>query len=442
MTSFARLRFAGASGFLFAVAACSAGGDRPGSGGLDPSGGSSGSGGSLPLAGNAGTAPKGGSGGGSAGTLAIAGNTSSGGSGGEAKVCDAITATSHPLVPTVTLLVDNSSSMFETEPPAWPLLYGALMDPTAGVLQGLQNRVRFGFAAFKGSTVESTEASPMCASWTEVPPAIDNRAAIDAAYEPIESTWSPGTKWETPTAHAINKAAADLVAFTADPPGPKYILLVTDGNPNTCAKLDPQCGQDQAIKAVQDAAAQGIGLFILGLGDIVAQPNNGCPTSARCGLLHLQDMANAGVAAPVQPPPTCDDPASPDCQYKYAGCHEPDKLLTATYTPAAPDVGIPFAVDTRNANAQVELATTLTGLLSDVVSCTFDMNAIVTGDPTNSAVVLEGTPLTYGDTAGGWILEPNGYQVTLQGTACEQFKSASMGGSDVNVSITFYCDAE
>jgi hypothetical protein len=442
MVSFRRFRFAGAMAGLL-VAACSA---SPGPGGLDPaSGGASATGGTLPVSGSGGSVPRAGTTGigGSAGSLVVAGNTSSGGTGGEAKVCDAVMAVSRPLLPTVSILVDNSSSMFETDPPAWPLLYGALMDPTSGVLHALESQVRFGFAAFKGSTSASTEASATCASWTEVAPALDNRAAIDAAYEPIEATWSPGTKWETPTAHAINKAVADLAAFNADPPGPKYILLVTDGNPNTCATLDPQCGQDFAIKAVQDAAAQGIGLFILGLGDIVAQPNNGCPTSARCGLLHLQDMANAGVAAAVQAPPTCDDPLSPDCQYKYAGCN-PDQLLTATYTPDAPDVGLPFAVDTRNANAQAELTTTLTGLLNSVVSCTFDMNQYVTGDPTNSSVTLNGSPLTFGDTAGGWLLEPNKYQVTLQGTACEAFKAASaeQGGSGAVVSITFFCDAE
>jgi hypothetical protein len=422
-----------------AAAACSAGGG--GTALPESNGGASGTAGGISVSGTGGSVPRAGTGGvgGSGGSLVVAGNTSTGGNGGAPMVCDAVTATSRPLTPTVVLLVDNSSSMFETDPPAWPLLYGALMDPTDGVLQGLQSKVRFGFAAYKGSTTASTEDDVACANWTEVAPALDNRAAIDAAYEPIAATWSQGTKWETPTAHAIRQATADLVAYNPDPPGPKYILLVTDGNPNTCEVLDPQCGQDFSIKATQDAAAQGVGLFILGIGDIVAQPNNGCPTSARCGLSHLQDMANAGVGAPVVPPPTCDDPSSPDCQYKYAGCN-PGQLLTATYTPAAPDVGIPFTVDTRNANAQTELATTLTGLLSTVVSCTFDMNAYVTGDPTNSEVLLNGAPLAYGDTAAGWTLEANKYQVTLQGTACETFKSASMGGGQVDVSITFFCD--
>ena len=75
-----------------------------------------------------------------------------------------------------------------------------------------------------------------------------------------------------------------------------------------------------------------------------------------------------------------------------------------------------------------------TALLNNAVSCTVDMDAIVTGDPTLGVVELAGQRLTYGDP-NGWMLESNSYSVTLQGTACTTFKA---GGQ--NLSIEFPCD--
>jgi hypothetical protein len=240
--------------------------------------------------------------------------------------------------------------------------------------------------------------------------------------------------WETPTGHAITRVAADLLAYTPDPPDKKYILLVTDGTPNTCLVGDPNCGQDVALKAIQDAYAAGIQTFVIGMGDVLAD-NPGCEDRwGRCAAEYLQDAANAGSGAPVEPPPM--EYWYQNCALEQSGTHPGTPV--ATYAAVGGGAAEPY----YTARSSTELLAALTGLLSDVVSCTFDMNAYVTGDPTNSLVELNGSPLAYGDTAGGWVLEANKYQVTLQGTACETFKSASQGGSEVNVNIVFYCDPE
>jgi hypothetical protein len=171
----------------------------------------------------------------------------------------------------------------------------------------------------------------------------------------------------------------------------------------------------------------------MGIGDIVAQPNAGCPTSARCGQLHLQDLANAGVGAPVQPTPGCDDPLASGCTFKHEQCNI-GQTLKATYTPDSPPVGTPFSVDTRNADATTELVSTLTGLLANVISCTVEMDARVTGNPALGTVTVGGNPVTYGDI-DGWALDMTTlYNVTLQGAACETFK----GGAELH--IAFPCD--
>jgi hypothetical protein len=419
----------------------SAGGaTNAGSGG---SGALSGAGGTNAAVGGGGSPATAGSGASGAPTGGVGGVAANGGSAGTPQpgsagmspgVCQQLDVVSTAQIPTVELLVDTSSSMWETMPPAWPLLYGALMDPKTGVVAPLQSKIRFGFASYKGFKA-SSETDPACATMTTVAPALNNHDAIDSVYQMVGSSYDPVSKpkWETPTDYAINYATKLLTDYMPDPPGKKYILLVTDGNPNTCQVIDPQCGQDLAIKATQDAFAAGIGLFVLGVGDIVVQPMNGCPTAARCGLLHLQDLANAGVGAGVHPTPGCDDWHASGCTFTHEACNQ-NQMLLATYTPDAPDVGMPFAVDTSMSSATTNLVNALTALLNNAVSCTVDMDAIVQGDPSLGVVMLAGQRLTFGDP-NGWLLESNSTSVTLQGMACTAFKA---GGTDL--SITFPCD--
>jgi hypothetical protein len=340
--------------------------------------------------------------------------------------CNSLTATSTLLIPTVLILVDNSSSMFEGSRP-WDILYNGLMDPATGAVKPLENDIRFGFASYKGFKA-SSETDPACATMTPEAPtlALGNYDAIDAIYGPLGDEPAANPKWETPTGFAVTSVTPELVAFTADPPGPKYILLVTDGNPNTCMTTDPQCGQDRSVKAVQDAFAQGIGTFVVGIGDIVEQPNNGCAEhSSRCGEQHLQDLANAGAGLPVIAPPE---------EYKYEPCIDLEgDVLTATYEATGEPGGTAPYFATNDGAA---LRDHLTQLLSSVATCTFDLDAVVTGDPTRSLVTLNGTTLSYGDTAAGWTLEDNRYQVTLQGSACETYRA----GDTNEVHIEFFCD--
>src|SRR5690606_35538307 len=125
------------------------------------------------------------------------------------------------------------------------------------------------------------ETDPRCAEITSVDIDLNNHAAIDAVYAELGTAWMPGLKRETPTGHAITRIAAELAEYMPDPPGPKYILLVTDGNPNTCQILDPQCGPDASVAAVQKAYELGIGTFVIGFGDIVTMNTGSVPQQMR-----------------------------------------------------------------------------------------------------------------------------------------------------------------
>jgi hypothetical protein len=108
-------------------------------------------------------------------------------------------------------------------------------------------------------------------------------------------------------------------------------------------------------------------------------------------------------------------------------------VLTASYAGAGDTPGTaPYFA----ANDSATLKDDLAKVLNAVQSCTFDLDAIVTGNPALGVVTLDGNPLTYGDTAAGWTLETNKYQVTLQGSACDSFRAKE--GSDL--AIAFPCD--
>jgi hypothetical protein len=291
-----------------------------------------GTGGSGGASGNGGSSGKGG-GGGASGAGGASGN-GGGGSGG--------TGPSGP--PVVMVLIDGSSSMFEPRTSYWDPAYEALMDPADGALTTYADRIRFGLAVYQGSKMPSTEANPACATLSVSSIASDNRAAIDVVYKGVGDAYTVGQKWETPTGHAVNRVTATLNAYDPDPAGPKYIVLVTDGNPNTCATVDPQCGQDLAVKAVQDARLAGIRTLVLGMGDILTV-NSGCePTVMPCGTEHLQDMANAGLGLGVGMPPV---------NYQFQSCVMTEGGLKASYSSSAGDAAIYSGMTMAELRAQM-----------------------------------------------------------------------------------------
>jgi hypothetical protein len=431
----------------FVVAVAGAGACSPGAG-KGGGVGDNGEGGSGNGTGIGGSPTLGGNGGGGA-VLPIGGTGAMAAGSGGMKACQETTVNTEPLVPTVAIVVDNSSSMYAPpEDPPFDKLYDALMDPTTGAIKPLESKMRLGFYSFRSPKRNGiAENDPTCADMTSVPFALDNYDEVNAAYQQVgldrrRATGCGATpnasgcgevSWDTPTGFALNKVAADLTAYNPDPPGKKNILFVTDGTPNTCMVGDPNCGQDQSIKAYQDAFVAGIGGYIVGVGDALGE--NCDQNATHCGADYLQDMANAGAGQPVSQQPM---------SYWYQQCAtiasgtNPGTPL-ATYVAAGQTPG---TAQFFTATTQAELLSALTELLSTFVSCTFDMDGIVTGNAANSLVTLQGMPLTYGDAAAGWILEANKYQVTLMGTACEEYKAQSATQEGAQVRIIFYCDPE
>lgn len=212
------------------------------------------------------------------------------------KPCESVSLTIDELRPTVTLLVDQSYSMVGGYPTRgsaqsrWDIVRAALMDPKEGVVPRLQSSIQFGLSFY---TSYNGSAGGACPVLSEVTAATENVEAIRQLYD----VTSPGD--DTPTGAAIQQVVSRLEG--APHPGPRVLLLVTDGDPDTCAQPDPQNGQQEALDGAARAHAAGIDVYVLGVsldisGDKLQQLANagqGKRTDARWGV-------DADAARPYQ----------------------------------------------------------------------------------------------------------------------------------------------
>jgi hypothetical protein len=271
-------------------------------------------------------------------------------------------------IPTVVLLIDQSGSMTENFGGGnrWDVLYDALMNQSTGIVKLLENEVRFGLALYTGTDNE-------CPKLTEVTMALGNYNAIDAVYGQA----APDS--ETPTGESIDAVVTTLVPYTE--PGPKVIVLATDGEPDTCAVPNPQNGQPEAVAAAQNAHAQGIETYIISVGATVS-------------VGHMQDMANAGKGVPVG-----------------GSQNEP-------YYQALDQQALYDAFQT---------------IIYGVRPCTLQLNGTV--DPSKAgqgSVSLDGNPLGYNDPDGWKLNSPS--EIELVGAACDAIKEG-----DHSIDINFPC---
>lgn len=333
--------------------------DQAGRGGIGGIGQVGGEAGSVEVGGNAGgggvPSPVG-AGGASGQTDGDEGGTAGTASGGAAGAC----AECAEDTPTVLLLLDGSSSLFEPREERWDVVYGALMDPVDGVVAAYQDQLFLGFAVFRGLLETDSEQDPACAELAAVPFATNNYEAIDALYSGLGDAWEMQGS-DSPTGHAVTRATELLVASDVGSSDLKYMVLITDGNPDTCEVVNPQCGQDLSVKALQDARAEGIVTMVLGFGELAlpGEQSTGCNAAqARCGLEHLQDLANAGAGQPVMAPPP---------EYVYQACVAGEQgsagTLLATYSNEGGNAL--YYTDTSHGDLVGALSAIMDGILAD-----------------------------------------------------------------------------
>jgi uncharacterized protein YegL len=230
----------------------------------------------------------------------------------------------------------------------------------------------------------------------------DNFTAIKSAYDAITA---PSYKGETPTSRAIDEVAKVLGKESAGTP--KFILLVTDGEPDFCDDPNVTCSRDAVVASVQHAKTQGIGTFIFSVGGSVDRT-------------HLQDVANAGVGESVQ-----------DRQMAvFYQCNGG----TASY--ATQSGSAPFYEP--NVNDQQQLISALSGVVAGVRSCVFDLQGKLQIDLSVAdlgIVEIDGKRIPFGGADGFRMNSPT--QLELLGNACTTLRKPEAK----NVFIDFPCEA-
>jgi len=289
-----------------------------------------------------------------------------------AMVCASAHLSVADIIPTVQLLVDRSGSMDQDfgSLSRWDAVRRTLLDD-AGLVSRLQDRVRFGLSTY------TADAGTPCPLLHTVEPALDNLATMDALFaglDPLD---------ETPTAASIDAMRIQISAL--DIPGPKAIVLATDGEPDTCAVPDPDGlpeARAAAVAAAQAAHDAGIDLYVISVGDDIAAS-------------HLQAMANAGLGLPV-------DGAEAAPYYRAL---DGDDLVAA-----------------------------FTAVVDATRTCSVDLDAAI--DPTIAAagtVTLDGAPLVFGVD---WRLADED-TIEILGAACE----VVLAGGDHAIDAEFTCPA-
>jgi hypothetical protein len=325
-----------------------------------------------------------------------------------------------PQIPTVLLLIDRSGSMTAEakfgdavkaavddgtytlgDCPSnnnwrWNVVRDVLMSPTKGIIKPLEDRVRFGLSLYSGHNGQIADPpegeddppividpTKMCPQLIEVPIALGNHQAM------LDEFKCSDISDDTPTGESLVAAAATLAAFKE--PGPKLIVLATDGEPDNCECPDfgghvpDKCSDPKlpdAIKADVVATAK----KIHDDGVTVHVINVSTPTNASLQQ-HLADVAMAGGGD------------------VYPG-----------FSPGA-------------------LNSAFENIINGARSCVIDLDGeIAKGKESSGTVTLDGEKLELDDGDGWQVNSPS--QIELLGDACETIKSG-----EHDLAIKFPCGA-
>jgi hypothetical protein len=402
--------------------------DASGAGGGPESAG--GAGGSSTSAGGAGgsSTDAGGAGGSPTGAGGVGGAAGHGGSGGAGEGCGLVTF-AFADAPTVFLLVDRSERMFacvgaistsgrcaDPSNSNW----AAVRSDVLSMVNDLQGPVLFGFGAF-------TAGGGTCPIFDQVAPTPASYTSIAALYDALGA---PTGKVQTPLPLVLGMVQ---VALTTDiAPGPKYILLVSGGEPDYCSDGSPICPEDSVVARLQSFAQAGVQTMVFGVQ---------AGTQTIVPLPALQAFANAGAGQPVLP---LTDPA----QTAIDVCKNVDGWVrdhTAAGTPTTTTLG--SYVSTGGGTAPVHALDpgnpqgakdALTAAISSVKGCAFEVSSnslrVDLNGLDRAGVKIEGTDIAH-DASNGWWM-PTDTRVELRGTACALWRQPATR----NIAFLFPCD--
>ena len=433
-------------------------GGSTGAGGSPATGGSTGAGGTVSSGGSVGTGGSPATGGspGTGGTPATGGSPGTGGSislsdAGADASCQMADFKFVPQVPTVYLLVDRSGSMFhcltgntgdavcaDMTNTSWYNLKMAI----EAVMAQLDSQVRFGFTTIYGT---NPSGGGMCPSLqgmltNNVAPALNNAGTIAATYDglafPPNST-QVGVKFESPASESIGVVSQTLAA---DPtPGGKFIIFLTDGQPDYCDDSNSLCAPDSVVYHLQKAYTAGVKTIVFGVQTTLFDLAPGA----------LQSFANAGAGEPTLAPVKAGGSANDFYDQCNSVAGWAADLTASAQTPMRGDTLGTYSTTmgstmpyTPSASNESQLVSQLTMALSGVKSCSFDLSDVggksIKVDTTklSSAVVkIQGTAIPL-DATNGWNVDATAPStLVLSGSACKTWQTPN----NTDISFSFPC---
>jgi hypothetical protein len=330
-----------------------------------------------------------------------------------------------PKTPTVFLLVDQSGSMFQCHTPGGAKIatgnecadhadtsWYPLRDGVLQVVQQLGSTVRFGFSSFTGE-----QGDAMCPTLDPVLPALDNATAIAMRYNALVAP----RKGETPTKAALVQVA-DLLAKDTMAPGEKFILFVTDGQPDYCDDGNELCPPDSVVGELQTLAKTSLHTIVMGISSPLTTISDNVLTA----------FANAGAGKPVAylnaDVNAIYDQCSgvPGWMADFAATGKPAMRpnTIGSYAPTGGNATV-YKPDVTN---QAALVNEISNALSGVKSCVFDLSDPTNGKPImvdttqldKAHVLIMGTEVPL-DPMNGWHMTSD-TQLELVGAACDTWR--------------------
>jgi hypothetical protein len=331
--------------------------------------------------------------------------------GGGAGNCIDVDVDFEPQVPTVLLLIDRSGSMTDEKNFGdavqeavdagtyelgdcpmnndwrWNVVRDVLMHPAKGIVKPLEDRVRFGLSLYSSRNGRIVDGVPdpnkACPELIEVPIAFSNHEAM------LDNFKCNDISDDTPTGESLLAAAATLNAFTE--PGPKVIVLATDGEPDNC-----DC------------------------------PDRGNSVPAACNAADVPQMIKDQVVA------TAEQIHADDITVHVINVSSPGE---ATLQQHLADVALAGGGQVYDGFSPGALGEAFEEIINGVRSCVIDLDGeIADGKESTGTVTLDGEALVLDDADGWRVNTPS--QIELLGAACEAIKK---GGHDL--AIKFPCES-
>jgi hypothetical protein len=311
--------------------------------------------------------------------------------------CPGIDLAFERVTPNVVLLIDQSGSMrcplelnracgeedeIKPDQPQydttrWAQLRSALLADDGPIAQ-LQDQIAFGLAlySYEGPGTEDPAACPV------LTPKPDPLAIETGGYERLKLALNSNEpKSETPTGDSVRAVAGALAALGGE--RPNYLVIATDGNPDTCKT--PNGAGDEAkalsIAEAKAAYAKGVTSFVIGISKFGADKD------------HLQRLALAGQNLPEG-----------TAEQKY--------------------------YDVTN---QAELVKAFNDVIFGVRSCTFDLDAKITREAAPKGNVTVDDAAKDFEAPDGWRLVDDD-TIEFVGAACKAIKEGAG-----RVKATFPC---